>query len=70
MSQNSILDAQIFDRVVSRGGRALSRHMAEEILSWDFVQEDLDRMRELSAKVRAGELSTNEEAELDSYVRV
>jgi hypothetical protein len=63
-------DTAILARVISPARRFLSPDLAEEILKWDFSQEDKQRMAELSAKARAGELSVEEEAEIDSYVRV
>ena len=63
-------DTAILTRAISPVRRSLSREVAEEILQWDFPPEDKERMAELSAKARAGELSGEEEAEIDSYVRV
>jgi hypothetical protein len=63
-------DTAILTRAISLAHKSLSRDLAEEILEWDFPPEDKQRMAELSAKARAGELSADEEAQIDSYVRV
>jgi hypothetical protein len=63
-------DTAILARAILPASKALSRDLAEEILQWDFPPEDKQRMAELSAKARAGELNAVEEAEIDSYVRV
>jgi hypothetical protein len=63
-------DTAILTRAISPVRKSLSRDVAEEILQWDFPAEDKVRMAELSAKARAGELSVEEETEIDSYVRV
>jgi hypothetical protein len=63
-------DTAILTRAISPASKSLSRDVAEEILQWDFPPEDKQRMAELSAKARAGELNSEEEAEIDSYVRV
>lgn len=63
-------DTAILTRAISSIQKSLPPEIAEEILQWDFPPEDKQRMAELSAKARAGELSTDEEAQIDSYVRV
>ena len=63
-------DTAILTRAISPGRVLFSRDAAEEILQWDFPGEDKQRMAELAAKAQAGELSAEEEAEIDSYVRV
>jgi hypothetical protein len=63
-------DTAILARAISPERRPLQREIAQEILEWDFPPEDKKRMAELSAKARAGELSADEEAQIDSYVRV
>jgi hypothetical protein len=63
-------DTAILTRAISRTRASLSQDFAEEILQWDFPPEDKQRMAELSAKARAGNLTSEEESEIDSYVRV
>jgi hypothetical protein len=63
-------DTAILTRAISPTRTSLPRDLAREILQWDFPPEDKQRMSELSAKVRAGGLTEQEEAEIDSYVRV
>ena len=64
------LDTAILTRAISPTRESLPRDVAELILQWDFPPEDKKRMAELSAKARNGELNADEEAEIDSYVRV
>ena len=63
-------DTAILTRAIAPARSALSRVAAQEILLWDFSPEDQRRMSELSAKAHRGELTADEEAEIDSYVRV
>jgi hypothetical protein len=63
-------DTAILSRAISPHRKAFPREIAEEILQWDFPPEDKQRMAELSAKARGGDLTPAEELEIDSYVRV
>jgi hypothetical protein len=63
-------DTAILTRAISPDRESLSRDVAEIILQWDFPPEDKKRMANLSAKASNGELNAEEEAEIDSYVRV
>jgi len=63
-------DTAILTRAIAPDRKSLPRAVAEEILQWDFPPEDKQRMADLSAKARVGELTAEEEAEIDSYVRV
>lgn len=51
-----------------RGG--LSREAAQAILAIQLPPEDRDRVDELAAKARAGELTEDDQAELDEYEQV
>jgi len=48
----------------------IDSHVAQYLLSLDFEPEDVDRMNLLAARSRDGEISPEEEAELDSYLHV
>jgi len=48
----------------------MDSHIARYLLSLDFEPEDVDRMNLLAERAREGELSAEEEAELDSYLHV
>ena len=48
----------------------MDSHVARYLLSLDFEPEDVDRMNQLAERAREGELSAEEEAELDSYLHV
>ena len=63
--QNS--EVSILNRILRPEVPTFSREGAQDILTLDFDQADKDRMRELSAKARAGTLTAKEEAEADKY---
>ncbi len=48
----------------------LPPRVASAILGLSFPEADVIRMRELSAKARAGSLTPEENAEMDNYERV
>ena len=48
----------------------LSPTQARALLKLHFSQQDQDRMRELSAKARAGTLNPQEEIDIDTYERL
>jgi hypothetical protein len=60
----------ILRRIVDTDQPILPVVAARAILKLDFSRSDLDRMNELAAKNRKGELSTDESEELDNYIRV
>ena len=47
----------------------ISPEVARCILALQFPQADIDRMHELAAKARAGDLTLKERVELDNYER-
>jgi hypothetical protein len=63
--QNS--EVSILNRILRPDAPTFSREAAQDILSLDFDRADKDRMRELSAKARAGTLTAKEEAEAGKY---
>lgn len=48
----------------------LSPRVARAILGLSFREDDLVRMRDLSARARAGTLTPEEDAEMDEFERV
>jgi hypothetical protein len=68
MTTNS--EAAIFSRVLEPEKPMLSHDAARSILALDFTTADRERMNTLAAKARAGELTDDENEELDNYVRV
>ena len=60
-------DVSILNRLLRPDAPTFSPEGAMDILSIDFDQADKDRMRELSAKARAGTLTAKENAEADRY---
>jgi hypothetical protein len=54
--------------IVLLGQADLSQGAAEYLLSIRFGERDVARMNELSKKVRQGIISSEEQAELDSYI--
>jgi hypothetical protein len=63
-------DTAILTRTIAPVRNHFSPEVADEILHWDFSAEDQREMAALSAKARAGTLSPDEEAKIDSYIRV
>jgi len=63
------IDAAIWKRVIQLD-RLPSPTVARALLKLQFPDYDRDRMRELSAKARAGKLSADEELEADAYERL
>ena len=60
----------ILSRVIQVEEGPLSRGAAEYLLSVRFGERDVTRMNELSELARQGKLTTEEQAELDSYLHV
>ena len=49
---------------------AMSPRVARALLGLSIAKNDVRRMRELSAKARAGTLTVEEDAEMDNFERV
>jgi hypothetical protein len=62
-------DAAIWERVIQFEGE-LSPTAARALLKVRFSPGDVGRMRELSAKARAGSLTPEEERAIDTYERL
>jgi hypothetical protein len=60
-------EVSILNRILRPDAPTFSHEVAREILALDFDQADKDRMRQLSAKARAGTLSAEEDAEAGKY---
>lgn len=63
-------EATILSRVIAAETPTLSPAVASELLKWGFGESDKHRMADLAAKARAGTLSEEEHAEIESYERV
>jgi hypothetical protein len=62
-------DAALWGRVIQFEGE-LSPTAARALLKVRFSPGDVDRMRELSAKARAGSLTPQEQHAIDTYERL
>ncbi len=60
-------EVAIWARLFDQEKPKLSPDAARAILELEFPQEDRERMHELAAKARGGELSPEEQEEADSY---
>ena len=60
-------EVSILNRILRPNTPTFSPEAAQDILALDFDQVDKDRMRELSAKARAGTLTPVEDAEAGKY---
>ena len=65
---SSCEDFSVFGAQVEEGD--LSRSVAEYLLSVRFGEHDVARMNQLSETAQQGKLTTDEQAELDSYLQV
>ncbi len=63
-------EAAILARVIQVGEKELSHGAAEYLVSVRFGERDIARMNELSELGRQGRLTSQEQAELDSYLHV
>jgi hypothetical protein len=60
-------EVSILNRILQPNVPTFSPKAAQEILALDFDQSDKDRMRQLSAKARAGTLTVDEDKEAGKY---
>ncbi len=63
-------EAAILGRLMQARDGGMSRDVAEYLLSIDFDADDTERMNALAERAREGNLTTEEAAELDSYLNV
>jgi hypothetical protein len=66
-SDTDTSEVSILNRILRPRLPTFSPAAAEDILTLDFDQADKDRMRELSAKARAGTLTAEEDADAGKY---
>ena len=62
--------ADVLRRVFDLPGRGMTRALAESILDLNFPERDTARIEELNARANEGELTGEEEAELEAYVNI
>ena len=60
-------EVSILNRILRPGAATFSPEAARDILALDFDEADKARMRELSARARAGALTAEEDAEAGKY---
>lgn len=60
-------EVSILNHILRPDAPTFSPETARDILTLDFDQADKDRMRELSARARAGTLTPEEDAEAGKY---
>jgi hypothetical protein len=65
--QTETSEVSILNRILRPNSPTFSPDAAQDILTLDFDKADKDRMRELSAKARAGTLTAREDAEAGKY---
>jgi hypothetical protein len=69
MNARTTTEADIWQHLIHPDGR-ISRETAKRILEIDFSPEQRELMHRLAEKNQRGDLSDDEEAELDHYCRV
>jgi hypothetical protein len=62
-------EAAILARLI-QSRTEMDSHVARYLLSLAFEPEDVERMNLLAARARDGDISSEEETELDSYLHV
>ncbi len=70
LSETQTTEAAILGRILQPDKPTFSPEAARAILDLDFDQADRDRMRQLSAKARAGTLTPDEQTAINNYERV
>ena len=63
-------EAAILGRLMQARDGGMRRDVAEYLLAIDFDADDTERMNALAERAREGNLTTEEAAELDSYLHV
>lgn len=62
--------ADVLLRVFDLPRRGMTRALAESILALDFPEGDAARIEELNVRANEGELTDEEEAELEAYTNI
>ena len=62
--------ADVLLRVFDLPGRGMTRALAESILALDFPEGDAARIEELNVRANEGELTGEEEAEMEAYTNI
>lgn len=70
VSPSSFSEMAILRRVINPDEPYLSREAAQDILQFEFSKADRRHMNRLAAKNRRGQITTDEEEELDNFIRV
>ena len=65
-----IIWARLLEAQVEAQNREISPDVARFLLSMSFADRDRERIAYLADRSQAGELSTEEEAEFDSYLHI
>ena len=62
--------AEVLLRVFDLSGHGMTRPLAESVLALDFPEGDAARIEELNVRANEGELTGEEEAELEAYTNI
>ena len=60
----------LWERLIEPEEQEMSSDAARHILTLKFAAADIERMNELAAKARQGTLTSEEDDELETYIRV
>jgi hypothetical protein len=63
-------DGDILARVIAPGSPELTKPTAKWLLTLDFPPEDRERMNQLAGRAGDGELTIDQQREIDAYERV
>lgn len=70
LSPGGTSEVAILSRVLEARKPTLSPQAARDLLALEFGPADKERMRQLSAKARAGTLTAEEQIEIENYERL
>ena len=62
--------SDVLRRVFDLSGHGMTPALAESILALDFPKDDAVRIGELNERANEGQLTDDEEAELEAYINV
>jgi len=62
--------ADVLHRVFDIPGHGMTRALAESILALDFPEADAARIEELNIRANEGELTEEEESELEAFINI
>ncbi|MFO0811400.1 MAG: hypothetical protein U0746_22450 [Gemmataceae bacterium] len=66
----AVTSESLWERLIGPVGGTMTADVAGRVLALEFPAADVHRMNDLAAKARRGTLTADEDAELETYIRV